>query len=245
MKDEICTLLLSLRASGVCMSLPVARHVISSVLEERVPALLESNGGPSKVSESWVRRWLYTKLKWVHRRFTADSQHLPPDYKTKIRDMNYRIAVHVLAFRIPKALCYSADESFQELVCAATDTFEKEGSKRVKGAGNEDKQGITLMVTLKADGSIACMMVIYGGTTQRSTPGHKPLGRKALAGWTPLPARVEADAAGHVLTATDTHWMQLHTMQSWDTDDQITRCYASSPFVARPERAAARPRCPA
>ena len=180
-EDEMCTLLAALRAGGACFSIPVARRVIMSVLEERAPALLASNGGPFQVSESWVRAWLYKKLKWVHRRVTADSQHLPLNYKQMILQMNQRMAVQVMGYRIPKGLLYSADESFQELVSAATDTFDVEGSKRVKGIGSEDKRGITIMITLKPTGDIAPVMLIYGGTTQLATPGGKPKSAKSLA----------------------------------------------------------------
>ncbi|MGQ3192894.1 hypothetical protein, partial [Neoaquamicrobium sediminum] len=45
--------------------------------------------------------------------------------------------------------------------------------------------------------------LIYEGKTDLSTPGGKP---KHVKAWQPLAARVAADAAGHDVTATPSHW---------------------------------------
>ncbi|KAJ9507369.1 hypothetical protein QJQ45_006342 [Haematococcus lacustris] len=55
----------------------------------------------------------------------------------------------------------------------------------------------------EASGHVLPLQLIYEGKTDLNTPGGKP---KIAKSWQPLPARVAADAAGHDVTATPSHW---------------------------------------
>ncbi|GFH32369.1 uncharacterized protein HaLaN_31579 [Haematococcus lacustris] len=118
--------------------------------------------------------------------------------------MNLRAALIVYAKRIPPVLFYSMDETFVFFApMAGSTTLAEEGSKQVFVAATEQKKGLTVCLTVKASGHVLPLQLIYEGKTDLSTPGGKPKNARA---WQPLPARVAADAAGHDVTATPSHW---------------------------------------
>ncbi|KAJ9509508.1 hypothetical protein QJQ45_001946 [Haematococcus lacustris] len=174
------------------------------LLKQREPQLLASNGGPLHLSAHFVRDFLEHQLNWVTRKGTGDSQHLPANYQSLVDDMNMRAALLVFAKGVPPELFYSMDETFVFFApMAGSTTLAKQGSKQVYVAASEQKKGITVCLTVKASGHVLPMQLIYEGKTDLSTPGGKP---KHVKAWQPLAARVAADAAGHDVTATPSHW---------------------------------------
>lgn len=65
--------------------------------------------------------------------------------------------------------------------------------------GKEDKRGLTAMVANDMSGTMLPLQLIYQGKTERSLPAN----------------REEAEAAGHLFSATESHWMTLAAMQDW------------------------------
>lgn len=122
--------------------------------------------------------------------------------------MNLRIAFTVIAYGVTVDFMYSMNETFVFFVpMGSSTTLEVEGSSDIKAAGGEDKRGATCAYTIKPTGYSLPMQIIYGGKTDLATPGGKPTSAKALKTWVPLPARQRVDAAGHDVTATESHWM--------------------------------------
>ncbi|KAJ9530498.1 hypothetical protein QJQ45_012468, partial [Haematococcus lacustris] len=201
---EIKDRLLALRQGGVALNHTTARSVMLAVIQQREPHLLSSNGGALRLSAQFVRDFLENQLNWVTRRSTGDSQHLPINFTQLVEDMNLRAALIVYAKRIPPELFYSMDETFVFFApMAGSTTLAEEGSKQVFVAATEQKKGLTVCLTVKASGHVLPLQLIYEGKTDLSTPGGKPKNARA---WQPLPARVAADAAGHDVTATPSHW---------------------------------------
>ncbi|KAJ9527130.1 hypothetical protein QJQ45_025180, partial [Haematococcus lacustris] len=204
MQVEIKDHLLALRQGGVALNHTTARSVMLAVIQQREPHLLSSNGGALRLSAQYVRDFLEHQLNWVTRRSTGDSQHLPVNYTQLVEDMDLRAALIVYAKRIPPELFYSMDETFVFFApMAGSTTLAEEGSKQVFVAATEQKKGLTVCLTVKASGHVLPLQLIYEGKTDLSTPGGKPKNARA---WQPLPARVAADAAGHDVTATPSHW---------------------------------------
>jgi hypothetical protein len=50
-------------SDALVTSLAVAASTVRAVLSERCPHFLAENGGPFKVSYSWVSFWLYVNLR--------------------------------------------------------------------------------------------------------------------------------------------------------------------------------------
>ncbi|KAJ9519048.1 hypothetical protein QJQ45_003520 [Haematococcus lacustris] len=147
-----------------------------AAFQQREPQLLASNGGPLYLSAHFVRDFLKHQFNWVTRKGTGDSQHLPANWRRLVDDMNMQAALLVFAKGVPPELFYSMDETFDFFAPMAGST------------------------TLSKQGG---KQLIYEGKTDLNTPGGK---LKHVKAWQPLAARVAADAAGHNVTATPSHW---------------------------------------
>ncbi|KAJ9511411.1 hypothetical protein QJQ45_029919 [Haematococcus lacustris] len=204
LKVEIKDRLKALREGGVALNHVTARSIMMAIIQQREPQLLASNGGLLYLSAHFVRDFLENQLNWVTRKGTGDSQHLPANWQRLVDDMNMRAALLVFAKGVPPELFYSMDETFVFFApMAGSTTLAEQGSKQVYVAASEQKKGITVCLTVKASRHVLPMQLIYEGKTDLSTPGGKP---KHVKAWQPLPARVAADAAGHDVTATPSHW---------------------------------------
>jgi hypothetical protein len=110
------------------------------------------------------------------RRVTGDTQHLPPNWEELVEDMNQRIAFTTLMAGLDANdaphFVYSMDETIVWFVpMGGCRTLAEKGSRRVYVFGSEEKKGYTISFTIKADGTVLPMQLIYQGTTDLSTAG--------------------------------------------------------------------------
>ena len=121
-----------MREGGLAISLATAASMVRAVLSERCPKLLVENGGPFKVSMSWVSNWLYLRLKWVCRASTTAAQKVPENAAQPVKDMCRRISILAFLYQVPSSLLYAMDETFFFFVpMGGARTYDKQNSKAI------------------------------------------------------------------------------------------------------------------
>jgi hypothetical protein len=130
---------------------------------------------------------------------------LPPDWKVRVTESNYRIALTISAFGITVELVFTYDETFAKFFPALTRTYAEAG-KDCKILGSEKKDGVTITLCADMTGNVLPFQVIYQGISSACVPGYKPKSKRAQKIYKPLASRVAADAAGFLLCFSGTHW---------------------------------------
>lgn len=127
--------------------------------------------------------------------------------------MAYSVYMH----DIPPDLMYSMDETFFYFVpMGGARTYDQIGALSVPVIGAEDKRGGTVLLTCKATGEMVPFQAIYGGKTPLSEPGGKAKDGscKDTVG---ARFRAEAEAAGHRVTHSHSHWCVEDTYKEFVT----------------------------
>ena len=170
------------------------------IVHQHQPHILKENGGSFGVSSSWVRLYVWKRLKWRYRKGTQATYKKPASWKKDIETMIMRASILIDVHKIKPEMFINFDQTGVHLVPNGGErTYETKGSTQVDIAGSDDKRQITVLVTSTAAGELLPLQIIFTGSTSASLPS--------------VAASKSAIEAGFHLTNTKNHWSNLQTMK--------------------------------
>lgn len=188
-----------MRAAGVPVSQAIARGIILGFIRALAPQILSNPR--FKCSESFVRRFLQTQLRWSYRSATQASQKTPPDWEAKCTDSFMRLAYQIKLHNIPSDLVINADQTGVVLLPVGKRTWNERGAKQVSVFAKDEKRQFTMMVASAASGRMLPFQAIWASKTAASLPK--------------LPIRLPGESKGHRwFSGGDRHWSNLPAMQA-------------------------------
>ncbi|EIW73807.1 hypothetical protein CONPUDRAFT_32007, partial [Coniophora puteana RWD-64-598 SS2] len=135
-------------------------------IQRGAPKLLEPSSGTAafKCSDSFVRKFLHTRLNWVTRAGTKAAQKTPEDASRQLLQLFFRLALTIRDYDIPDAsLVVNFDQT--QVIVAHNDnrTYDQRGAKQVAITNKEEKRAWTAVVGVSASGEVLPLQVIMKG----------------------------------------------------------------------------------
>ncbi|KAH7905739.1 hypothetical protein BJ138DRAFT_964080, partial [Hygrophoropsis aurantiaca] len=204
------------------------RAIIMAQLEYGTPQVfttISKDGSIFHCSDSWVRKFLYDKLRWTIRMGTRAAQKLPPNVDEVCREQFLRLALTIRDGIIHSAAFYvNIDQTNVVYQPTNSRTYEQVGSKQVAIIGQEEKRAFTLVVGISAAGDLLPFQAIYCGKTKRSLPSANAAGYD------------EAMQLGFKFeySNTDTYWSTFELMCKYVTDTLVPFWLEKKQLVGAP-----------
>ena len=153
---------------GIAITVSIARSLIVSHIEAKIPDLLTEEG--FKCSDGFVRQFLDTELEWSWRTGTRAAQKVPSNWESLCEAMFLRI-VHVILMRnTPSEAILNGDQTGVHVLPTGNKTWDEIGTKQVDIFGKEEKRQFTLMITTSCSGAMLPVQTIWSGKTVQSLP---------------------------------------------------------------------------
>lgn len=153
---------------GIAMTVSVARTIILSHIEAKIPELLTEDN--FKCSDRFVRQLLDTELEWSWRTGTRAAQKVPENWESLCEDMFLRVVHVVLLRNTPPEAIVNADQTGITVLPTGNKTWAEIGSKQVDMFGKEEKRQFTLMIATSCAGGMLPIQTIWSGKTAQSLP---------------------------------------------------------------------------
>jgi len=135
-----------------------------------------ADGSQFWCSESFIRKFLHTKLGWSEWRAVRAVQKLPENHKEILREAFIRKAFIIRDHGIPAKLRVNTDKTQLIYQQGAGTTWNKSGEKQVETKGQDEKWAFTLVPSISASGELLPFKTIFHGKTAKSCPSAATLG---------------------------------------------------------------------
>lgn len=189
--EEIKTVLIGLRTSGICVNRLLGRSVMIAIIEKRKPELLKT----FKVTEvcfyniiamgwyllhmQWyVGNFFASVLNWTERKGTRAAAHIPEDAVKRCERTFFRLVHLHNWYDIPPELWINMDQLGLILLLANNTTYHEKGARQVNVVGKDEKRAYTLCVASTASGNILPFQQVWGGKSKLSLPRATAEGMK-------------------------------------------------------------------
>ncbi|KZV59291.1 hypothetical protein PENSPDRAFT_595721, partial [Peniophora sp. CONT] len=188
------------------VSVHVARAIMLAHIKTFSPEVLTAtakDGSRFSCSDAYVRKFLYTHLRWVPRKSTRAAQKTPVNADEVLWELFLLLALTLRDSGIhDPSLFINFDQTQVVVADTSRNTFDVEGSKQVGVVGKEEKRAWTSVVAVAANGEVLPTQVIMQGKTSRSLPASS------------APRMDEAKELGFVFSNNpDTYWSNLPCME--------------------------------
>ena len=159
----------SFRDQGAPVTGRLAATIARAVLEEKAPSLLDTHGGPAKLSVSGGSKALARSGKSWRKKTT--SRIIPPaDSLADTRDAFYKkLSDCFPGENIPPGLLLNFDQTFQMFNPCRGYTWEKRGADRVQVSARKD--GFTLCPVVSAVGVVGAQLIFSNARYPTIHPG--------------------------------------------------------------------------
>ncbi|EIW85804.1 hypothetical protein CONPUDRAFT_47610, partial [Coniophora puteana RWD-64-598 SS2] len=190
------------------MTIISIRALILARIAHHTPELLRTiapDKKPFLCSKSFVRKFVYEKLKWVVRSSTRAAQKTPDNAEEQIFELFLRLVswFRDTVTRHP-SLLVNFDQTQVVMADTTANTFDVEGSRQISVLGKEEKRAFTAVVGVSASGDVLPTQFIFKGATERSIPSPNARGRG------------EASSLGFVYSWNHlNYWSNLSTMEQY------------------------------
>ncbi|KAF8232747.1 hypothetical protein L208DRAFT_1270492 [Tricholoma matsutake] len=121
-------------------------------------------------SEAFIKKFINHALGWSLRCSMRARGKIPTNADEILMKAYLHMAYSVKDESIPRELMANSDQMQLTLAQGCHMTYAKVSSKQVSTIGMEEKQAITVMVTLTNDGKVLPFQVVYKGSTATSLP---------------------------------------------------------------------------
>lgn len=173
-EQEIDWALQTVSDAGGSVSLTICVATMLVVMEDMAPESLVEHGGEILICRSLAKSFLH-RHKYVQRRKTQDKAHCPPNMEELKNEHIRRFTTLLNKYNTPPCLIHSADEVGHHIFPERSTTLAKKGAKQVKSAAIKNKEQVTKMNCIGADGRVLPTRIIFRGKTDRVYPrGIKP-----------------------------------------------------------------------
>ena len=173
-EEKIWRIVKGLRTGGSTINAAVVTSVITTVLSEDAPHLLQSNGGAVNPASRSLRQQFYKRHNLVKRAATSTRKQMSAAEMQEKRDTFIRrVEDRIRRYNIPDCLVINFDETNLPVIPTLNFTMVLRGTRNVSIAGKDHKKGITGVIGCARDGARLDTQVIFGGKTSRcEAPKH-------------------------------------------------------------------------
>jgi hypothetical protein len=190
------------------ITLVTVRGIVVATILKMAPEIFERqarDGTTFRVSDSYLRLWLYGTLQWSERKATRAAQKLPNDWEQLCERSFFHIAYGIKEEDIPPQLLVNTDQTQVVYAQGSKLTWARTGSHQVTVIGKDEKCAFTVVVSVLNSGELLPFQAIYQGYSSRSCPSES------------APDYDVATAAGFrfEFSKTKTYWSTHKTMHSF------------------------------
>ncbi|KAJ7026644.1 hypothetical protein C8F04DRAFT_1000419, partial [Mycena alexandri] len=200
-----------LRAIGTPLSLVMIRAIMVATIGDEQPHLfarIMPDGSEFRCSDSFVRKFLRSKMGWSERTATRAAQKIPPNHEEILRNAFLREALIIRDHAIPAELRVNTDQTQVVFQQGTKKTWNEKGAKQVANTGQEEKRAFTYVPSISGSGGMLPGQAIFSGKSEASLP------RPGSRGYE------EAKKLGFKLEPSmgKSYWSTLETMQKLVND---------------------------
>ena len=167
--NQVQAYLIATREAGGVVNSEVAIAAAVGIVRKKDSNLLAQNGGHIVLTRDWARS-LLGRMGFVKRKANTKAKLAVTDFN----ELKSQFINDVRTFKdleeVPDCLILNWDQTAIKYVPVAEWTMEKQGSKKVKIAGLDDKRQITAVFAATMSGGFLAPQLIYKGTTQACVP---------------------------------------------------------------------------
>ena len=161
-----------LRGSGGVVNTSIAIAAATGIVRKRDRSLLAENGGHIALTKHWAQ-YLLQRMGYVKRKSTTKVKVSVEDVEVLKEQFLLDIKAIVDLEDIPHDLILNWDQTAINYVPVSNWTMAKQGSKKVKIAGVDDKRQITVVLAGTLTGELLPLQLIYQGKTKQCLPRVK------------------------------------------------------------------------
>ena len=161
-----------LRDSGGVINTSIAIAAATGIIRKKDSNLFTANGGHIVLTNHWSQ-YLLQRMEYVKRKLTAKAKVSVEDLAVYKKQFLLDIKVVVNLEDILNELILNWDQTAINYVPVLNWTMAKEGSKKVKIAGVDDKRQITVVLAGALTGELLPLQLIYQGKTEKCLPKVK------------------------------------------------------------------------
>ena len=166
---QVQTYLMATREAGGVVNSEVAIAAAMGIVRKQDSNLLAQNGGHIALTRDWARS-LLGRMGYVKRKANTKAKIAVTDFN----ELKSQFLIDIRTLRdleeIPDCLVLNWDQTAIKYVPVAEWTMEKQGSKKIKIAGLDDKCQITAVFVATMSGGFLSSQLIYKGTTRACLP---------------------------------------------------------------------------
>ncbi|KAF5323141.1 hypothetical protein D9758_018984 [Tetrapyrgos nigripes] len=210
------------------ISVITARGIMLATIADMTPALLShtfKDGSTFQASESFVRAFMHSAMKWSPRKGTHAAHKLPEDWEEQLERSFLRKVFAIKEEDMLPEFIVNSDQT--NVIYAPGDkmTWGESGAKQVELLGGEEKRAFTVMVSVCLDGRVLPFQAIYSGKTKVSCPSpSSPSYDKAIS------AGFQFEPSG-----TSTYWSNHETMHTYVNNILAPHFSHAKAAAGRPE----------
>ena len=157
------------RDKGGVINTAIVMACAEGVITNHDSNLLASNGGYITITKDWAKS-LLSRMEFV-KRHASTSAKVSPQSFDKLKEQFLFDAKCLIAMEeISDSLVINWDQTGIQYVPVSAWTMEKQGMKRVKIKGLNNKRLITAVFAVTKDGYFLPPQIIYKGKTSRCLP---------------------------------------------------------------------------
>ena len=149
-----------LRGSGGVVNTSIAIAAATGIVRKRDRSLLAENGGHIALTKHWAQ-YLLQRMGYVKRKSTTKVKVSVEDVEVLKEQFLLDIKAIVDLEDIPHDLILNWDQTAINYVPVSNWTMAKQGSKKVKIAGVDDKRQITVVLAGTLTGELLPLQLIY------------------------------------------------------------------------------------
>jgi hypothetical protein len=207
--EKIIKMLTNLHDCNIALTLTTIRGLMIAQLEFSAPLIFKtpsSDGTLFCCSEEFMRKFLKCAIVgWSIQCSTHAGGKIPSNSDEILRKCHLQIAYSMKTENIDSKLIVNSNQTQLTLTQGCHLTYDKMGSKQVITVGSEEKQAITVLVSLTNDRKVLPFQTIYKGSTVGCLPFQD------------APGYAESVNAGFQFepSKTATYWSTVETMKSF------------------------------
>ncbi|KAJ7034110.1 hypothetical protein C8F04DRAFT_1039005 [Mycena alexandri] len=162
-----------LRAIGTPLSLVMIRAIMVATIGDEQPHLfarIMPDGSEFRCSDSFVRKFLRSKMGWSKRTATRAAQKIPPNHEEILRNAFLREALIIRDHALPAELRVNTDQTQVVFQQGTKKTWNEKGAKQVANTGQEEKRVFTYVPSISGSGGMLPGQAIFSGKSEASLP---------------------------------------------------------------------------
>ena len=170
--QQVQAYLSKLRDSGGVINTTIAIAATTGIVRKKDSNLLAANGGHIALTKHWAQ-YLLERMGFVKRKSTTKVKVSVKDLEELKEQFLLDIKAIVDLEDIPHDLILNWDQTAINYVPVSNWTMAKQGSKKVKIAGVDDKRQITVVLAGSLTGELLPLQLVYQGKTKQCLPKVK------------------------------------------------------------------------